>query len=105
MRAFKTGATRDTLANKPQYVGFLSWQAIKRFGQYMLNHQVQADGSFRDADNWKKGIPLDAYRDSLTRHVVDFNDAVDRDDLVKAEELACAIWFNIQGWLHERLRR
>lgn len=105
MRTFKTGATRDTAVGKPQYHGYISWKALRRFGAYMLRHQTQADGRLREADNWKKGIPEAAYVDSLCRHTVEFNDAVEDGRFEEAEELACAIWFNVQGFLHERLKK
>lgn len=98
MRNFETGATRDTDENKIDYEGFLSPQALERFGQYMLVHQTQADGKKRESDNWKKGIPQEAYKKSLIRHVFDFWKT-------PTEELACAIIFNIQGWLHEELKK
>ena len=104
MREFATGATRDDAMNKPHYVGYISWQALKRFGQYMLKHETQADGKRREPGNWKLGMSMAAYRDSLVRHTIDFNEAVEDGRLEEAEELACAILFNIQGWLHERLR-
>lgn len=98
MRIFKSGATRDTDVNKIDYEGFLSPQVLERFGQYMLSHQTQADGKRRESDNWKKGIPQSAYKKSLIRHTVDFWKE-------PSEELACAIIFNIQGWLHEELKK
>jgi len=102
MRVFATGATRDSNEHKPDYKGFLSTKAIKRFGAYMMKHQVQADGSLRSSDNWKKGIPIPAYVESLVRHTIDFLDAYESGRLEEADELACAIMFNNQGYLHER---
>lgn len=104
MRVFETGATRDTNDTKPDYKGFLSPLAMRRFGAYMLKHQIQADGQRRASDNWKKGIPIDAYTESLIRHVVDFHAAIDAEDWATADELACAIYFNVQGYLHERVK-
>src|SRR5690348_5131587 len=60
-RFFNAGATRDTAEGKPDYPGFLSPLVVKRFGEYMLKHQVQSDGTLRSSSNWKKGIPLEAY--------------------------------------------
>ena len=105
MRQFEGGATRDTDADKPHYIGYWSWLAMKRFGAYMLRHEVQSDGTRRQPGNWKLGIPREAYRDSLARHFVDFNAAVEEERLSDAEELACAMLFNVQGWLHEHLRQ
>lgn len=105
MRVFATGATRDTNETKPDYKGFLSPRAIRRFGQYMLKHQIQADGTRRTSDNWKKGIPIEAYTESLIRHVADFHYAIEAEAWVEADELACAIYFNVQGYLHERSKQ
>ncbi len=102
MRTFDSGATRDTNDDKPDYSGFLSPSAIKAFGAYMHKHRVQADGSLRASDNWKKGIPIPAYFESWIRHTIDFWDAYERGDLAACDDLACAIWFNMQGFLHER---
>lgn len=104
MRTFETGATRDTNDDKPDYRGFLSMKAIRRFGAYMLKHRQQADGTLRASDNWKKGIPQEAYVESGARHFVEWLDAIEDGRTQDAEELACAIWFNIQGWLHERMK-
>jgi len=104
VRHYDTGATRDTDAGKLDYHGFVSFTALERFAQYMHQHRKQADGHLRDSDNWKKGIPREDYVKSLTRHVVDFVLADERGDFDQAEELACAIWFNTQGYLHECLR-
>lgn len=119
VRAFATGATRDTSTNKPDYEGFLSPAAIRRFGEYMMEHQRQSDGSIRPSDNWQKGIPLDVYVKSAWRHFhavwekhrsaliadggiqeYDFADA----DLKVFEDDLCALWFNVQGLLHETLK-
>jgi hypothetical protein len=70
----------------------------------MLRHEIQADGAKRDPGNWKKGMPLEAWRDSLTRHVVDWNRAIEAGRMDEAEELACAIWFNVAGWLEGRMK-
>lgn len=107
MRNFDTGATRDTAEGKPQYEGYLSPVVLHRFGQYMLEHQTQADGQTRDADNWQKGIPVDAYVDSLMRHVMDvWLHHRGRPDLATEdyEESLCAVLFNVQGLLYERLK-
>ena len=106
MRTFDTGAIRDANIDKKDYRGFLSARVIQRFGDYMHQHRQQADGGLRAADNWKKGIPIEAYEESLVRHTIDFMRELEDGcgaGLV-AEDLACAILFNLQGWLHERLK-
>lgn len=71
MREFSTGATRSALADKPQYEGYLNPLVLKRFGEYMLKHQVQENGERRDPDNWQKGIPPASLMDSKLRHDLD----------------------------------
>jgi hypothetical protein len=104
IRTFETGATRDTNERKPDYRAFLSMRAIRRFGEYMNRHREQPDGTIRAADNWKLGIPVDSYLESLARHSVDFLAAIEDGRHDEAQELACALWFNVQGYLHETTR-
>lgn len=119
MREFPTGATRDDDATKNDYRGYLSPLVLKRFGDYMTEHRKQADGKLRDSDNWKKGIPQKEYLSSLLRHVVDLWAQIEgpnrewklptqTDPAIKSpreviEDSLCAILFNAQGLLHERL--
>jgi hypothetical protein len=101
IRRYHTGATRDTAEGKPNYEGYLSPIAIRRFGEYMLKHQVQPDGSTRRGDNWQKGIPLDDYIDSGFRHFMDWWLAHRGwGDLDEIEDALCGVIFNAQGYLH-----
>ncbi len=102
MRTFDSGATRDSNDTKPDYRGFISPMAMKVFGEYMQMHQKQADGTMRASDNWKKGIPIPAYVESLIRHTIDFWAAWDAGRVAECDELACALFFNVQGFIHER---
>ncbi len=111
VRAFDTGATRSSDAGRYDPEGFLSPLAIERYCIYMQKNQVQPDGSIRTSDNWQKGIPLDAYMKGMLRHtlhlwcrhrghpVQDPKAAAD-----KVEDL-CALLFNVQGMLHELLKK
>lgn len=105
MREFATGATRHTAEGKPDYVGYTSPLVEHAFGEYMLKHQTQADGQRRASDNWKKGIPLDAYYRSLGRHWHDvrlFMEGFEgRETLIEA---LCAMRFNLDGMMYELLR-
>jgi hypothetical protein len=102
IRTFDTGATRDTDAGKLDYEGFLSPLALERFAEYMNKNRVQSDGSIRDSDNWQKGIPLTAYMKSMWRHFFKVWRG-HRDGHDVTEEL-CALFFNVQGYLHESLK-
>jgi len=107
IRAFTSGATRDTGKNKLAYEGFYSPLVMKRFAQYMNKHRVQSDGTLRSADNWQKGIPKDIYIDSGLRHVMDWwmlHRGYKIDESYDIEEVLCAILFNVQGYLFEQLK-
>ncbi len=111
IRQFSTGATRDTSQNKLEPYGFISPLALFRFSEYMHKHRLQADGSLRSSDNWKKGIPIMVYVHSLIRHVFDFwlvmSGLKPRFDpkVTDPVEIACAIMFNVQGFLHEAMQK
>lgn len=107
IRKFDSGATRDTNTNKPSYIKYLSPVVLKRFGEYMLKHQKQSDGTLRPADNWKKGIPRDAYLDSGFRHYLDLwlhDEGYPEMTIEEFEDSLCAIMFNVMGYLHELLK-
>jgi len=102
VRVFETGATRDTDEGKLDFDGFLSPYFLRAFAEYMHRHRVQSDGQLRASDNWQRGIPREQYRKSAWRHFFDWwrvhrtgGDPV---------ELACALFFNIQGDTHEYLK-
>ena len=110
MRDFTSGATRDTVEGKLSYVKALSPIVLKRYLQYLSAHREQADGSIRDFDNWKQGIPKEVYLDSLVRHSIDLwllmqhYSAEDNHGPVIIENALCAIMFNSMGLLHEILK-
>ena len=105
MRVFDSGATRNVDDTKPDYEGFLSPLVLARYAQYLTKHRVQADGQVRASDNWQKGIPFDVYMKSAWRHFHDWwtqhRGNKGQDDI---EDSICAVMFNAQGYLHERLK-
>lgn len=108
VRSFSTGATRSSSEGKPDYEGYFSPLVFERYGQFMLKHQVQPDGTYRPSDNWQKGIPIAEYLKSLFRHFVSawtkhrgWNLDAKPEDF---EDDLCAIIFNASGYLHEYLR-
>ncbi len=106
MREFASGATRDDSDSKYDYEGFLSPWVIERYGQYMHENRIQADGKLRDSDNWQKGIPKDQYMKSLWRHFFTLW-KLHREDSGNSqliEDSLCAIMFNSMGYLHEYLK-
>lgn len=111
MRAFASGATRDTAANKPEYDGFLSYPVLEAYGLYMMKHQVQSDGNLRAADNWQKGIPKPVYMSSLFRHFLQawalhrgYAVKDDKGQPVTLQDALCGVMFNVMGYFHELLR-
>lgn len=105
MRTFKSGATRDSDINKPDFEGFLSPLVIEAFGDYMTKHRKQADGKLRDSDNWKKGIPKEAYMKSAFRHFIDWwkeHRGIKTKDGI--EEAIMALLFNTMGYAYEYLK-
>lgn len=109
LRTFSTGATRDTAEGKLEPWGFTSALAEKAFCEYMHEHRKQSDGNLRDSDNWKAGIPLNSYFHSLSRHILDLKlvweghgSEARTEDLT---EILCAVKFNVDGMLHELMKR
>jgi hypothetical protein len=122
VRTFKTGATRDVDHNKPDYEAYLSPRVLRAYGRYMLKHQIQADGTRREGDNWQKGMPLEAFMKSGWRHFMEWwerhrapggqcppgycpegEDMQTLEQAEKIEEALCALLFNVMGYLHETL--
>ena len=107
IRTFSTGATRSSSEGKPEYAGYLSPRFIRAYGQYMLKHQVQADGNMRDCRNWQSGIPLESYMQSMFRHFVEVWSDYEQHRLEGADddgamiESLCALAFNVMGMTHE----
>lgn len=108
LRTYSTGATRDTSEGKHEPWRFTSALVEQRFCQYMHKHRKQSDGNLRASDNWKQGIEIKDYYDSLSRHIQDLRLILDGyPELARegdAEEALCAIAFNVQGMLHEMIR-
>lgn len=78
---------------------------LERFGEYMQQHRLQADGELRPSDNWKAGIPKEAYMKSLWRHFMSaWKLHKGLKDPETIEDTLCAIIFNAQGYLHELLK-
>ena len=105
IRTFESGATRDTDEGKYDYEGFLSPLVLERYAQYMHKHRVQADGKLREADNWQKGIPKDAYIKSAFRHFMDWwkehRGLKSREGI---EDALMALLFNVMGYAHAILK-
>lgn len=101
IRKFKTGAIRDNDATKEDYIETISWTAFKRYAQYMTSKK-----SKYGSGNFKKGIPIASYEQSLVRHLQKYlaNKHENGED-EKDEDHLSAIVFNIFGIMHEEARK
>lgn len=112
VREFPTGAVRDLVQDKLDFRGFISPKALRRFAAYMNKNRKLADGSLRNSDDWKKGIPISVYIESLLRHTFEYWELVDdgfflsQDEALmrEADEVICGILFNAMGYIHERVK-
>ena len=100
VREFETGAIRDLDDTKEDYVETISWTAFKRYAQYMTGKKMKYG-----AGNFKKGIPIDSYEQSLLRHVQKYIENKYEEGVVEREEdHLAAMVFNIFGIMHEEAR-
>lgn len=116
MQKFDTGATRSADEHKHDFEGFLSPTALEAYGDYMTRHRYQRNGTVRSSDNWQKGIPMHKYMASLVRHVFDLwrawrgttvydKDSPLHDAPMTMLDICSAILFNVQGLMHEIIKR
>lgn len=106
MRKFSTGATRDNDSQKLNYIGSLSPLVLKRFTQFMRDHNIKDGKLKRDEANWKKGMPLQSYIESKMRHYMDFwieHEGYGEADIEEFIEMLCGDLFNTMGYLHTLL--
>ena len=96
-RQFNTGALRDNDDSKENYIGAVSFIALKRYAHY------QTDAAKRYPDgNWRKGIPIEEYEKSLMRHLQKyFSNKYDGTNFEPNVDHLAAAWFNLQGIIHE----
>lgn len=98
-RLFKTGAMRDKDDTKEDYIETISWSAFKRYAQYMTGKKARYGQG-----NFKKGIPIESYEQSLVRHLQKYltNKYEGGTDEPNEDHLA-AILFNTFGIMHEEV--
>jgi len=110
MNTFDSGATRSTDVVRDDPEGYLSPLFLQGYFEYMTKHRVQADGQVRESDNWQKGIPVARYLKGLWRHFFHLwtrhRGWPVTDPLAADNELedAYAMMFNLQGYVHEKLK-
>jgi len=97
IQEFPTGAIRDSGKGKIDFTECLSFLALQRYGEYMLSKKkTYGEG------NWKKGIPITSYEQSLLRHIHKyFANKYDGAMLEPNEDHLAAAFFNLQGLIHE----
>jgi hypothetical protein len=111
-QTFETGATRDSGEGKYEYARFFDSRVVKSDAAFMHKHRLQVDGTLRDPDNWKRGIPIQNYMDGLARHFQDLWELHQHGSATRPEtgesvdliETLAAIRFNCMGWMFEVLK-
>lgn len=108
IRAFGTGATRDTAEGKLDFEGFLSPVVLLQYAKYMNMNRLQSDGTLRDSDNWQKGIPREVYMKSMWRHFFEvwhtWRTEVGYGFYRAMMSALCGLLFNVMGMMHELLK-
>jgi len=89
-RIFESGAQRDSNEGKIR-PDLISPYMLKALGK------VLADGANHYGErNWEKGMPLDIFKESASRHYVQWmNNETDEDHAAK-------LIFNVMAWIHFR---
>ena len=100
VRKFESGAIRDNDDTKEDYVETFSWTAQKRYAQYMTGKKARYG-----AGNFKKGIPIESYEQSLVRHLQKYlANKYEGGIEEKEDDHLAAMRFNIDGIMHEEGR-
>ena len=99
-RVFETGAYRNPDDTKLDYEGFFSPMVMEQFAKYMQKHRKMEDGTFRDSDNWQKGIPTESYMKSMFRHFMSVwkNYRGFETEESQLDNLS-ALMFNVMGYM------
>jgi hypothetical protein len=83
----------------------LSPEVLRAFAIFMEFNRHMKDGSIRDADNWQKGMPLDAFMKSGSRHYMDWWLAHRECQTSDGRLWSClALMFNVMGYIHEYMK-
>lgn len=111
IRTFASGANRNSDNGKFDFEGFLSPLVLERFAAYMHKNRHLVDGTYRDSDNWQKGMPNSVILKSGLRHMMDWwllargYVPVRPEDgkPVDYEEALCGLMFNVMARLYNLL--
>jgi len=94
---FSTGAMRDLQGGKECYTETMSWSGLKRYARYMTKKKEKYG-----VGNFKKGIPITSYEESLPRHYQKYMENKFEEGQVEADDDHLAgMLFNIFGIMHE----
>lgn len=94
---FDTGAIRDSQEGKEDYIETIAWAAMKRYAQYMTEKKKKYG-----TGNFKKGIPISNYEQSLLRHIQKYLENKYEGGTIEAtEDHLSAMVFNIFGIMYE----
>lgn len=94
---FNTGAIRDSQEGKEDYIETIPWASMKRFAKYMTSKKAKYG-----AGNFKKGIPISSYEQSLLRHIQKYIENKYEGGTVEVnEDHLSAIVFNVFGIMYE----
>lgn len=115
MTAYVSGAKRSAADGRPDPANCVSAWAMEFYANYMLKHQTCADGTKREANNWKYGMPMPRYMSSLGRHYYELSKLWDKiylygegteENCAAFEEALGGVLFNSMGLAHavERLK-
>jgi hypothetical protein len=97
---FETGAIRDSQDGKESYTETISWTSLKRYAEYMTEKREKYGSG-----NFKKGIPIESYENSLMRHVSKYMiNKYENGNLEKDQDHLSAIVFNAFGIMLEEER-
>jgi hypothetical protein len=100
VRKFASGAIRDQDDSKEDYSETISWTAFKRYAQFMTRQKKKYG-----TGNFKKGIPIESYEQSLLRHVQKYMENKYEQGIVEVDyDHLSAIVFNVFGIMHEEER-
>lgn len=99
-RQFSTGAMRDNDDTKEDYIETIPWRSMKRYAQYMTGKKkTYGEGNF------KKGIPIESYEQSLVRHLQKYLENKYEDGTTEvSEDHLSAMVFNVFGIMYEEGR-
>jgi hypothetical protein len=101
VRTFKSGAIRDVDNQKEDYIETISWRAFRRYAKYMTEKKTKYGSG-----NFKKGIPIESYEQSLVRHLDKYLENKYEDGGLEPEcDHLSAMIFNIFGIMHEEGRK